>query len=81
MNYRQIVCCCSRKSKELGVEISFAISDASGLPWLYRRFGEALVLSITLVGQGHNRQQQLSVKTKDVAYMLQGGYLMAWSVQ
>ncbi len=29
--------------------ISFAISDENGLPRVYRRYGEALVLSITLV--------------------------------
>lgn len=37
------------KSRELGIEISFAIADADGLPRLFRRFGNALVLSTTLV--------------------------------
>lgn len=37
------------KSRELGLDISFAIADADGLPRLFRRFGDALVLSATLV--------------------------------
>lgn len=37
------------KSREIGVDISFAIADADGLPRLFRRFGDALVLSATLV--------------------------------
>lgn len=37
------------KSREIGIDISFAIADADGLPRVYRRFGDALVLSITLV--------------------------------
>ena len=35
------------KSREIGIDISFAISDENGLPRVYRRYGEALVLSIT----------------------------------
>ena len=41
--------CRKRKSKEIGVDISSAISDENGLPRVYRRYGQALVLSITLV--------------------------------
>lgn len=37
------------KSKELGIDISFAIYDANGHPLLYRRFGNAPVLSTKLV--------------------------------
>lgn len=37
------------KSREMGLDISFAIADADGLPRLFRRFGDALVLSATLV--------------------------------
>lgn len=37
------------KSKQMGVDISFAVYDENGLPRVYRRYGEALVLSITLV--------------------------------
>ena len=44
------LCAAAReKSKELGIDISFAVSDENGLPRVYRRYGEALVLSITLV--------------------------------
>lgn len=37
------------KSLELGIDISFAVADADGLPRMFRRFGDALVLSATLV--------------------------------
>mgnify|MGYP001624317036 FL=1 len=37
------------KSREIGIDISFAVSDENGLPRVYRRYEEALVLSITLV--------------------------------
>lgn len=37
------------KSRETSIEISFAIADPNGLPRLFRRFGDALVLSTTLV--------------------------------
>lgn len=37
------------KSRQIGLDISFAIADANGLPRLFRRFGDALVLSATLV--------------------------------
>lgn len=37
------------KSLELGIDISFAVVDADGLPRMFRRFGDALVLSATLV--------------------------------
>lgn len=37
------------KSRAMGLDISFAIADADGLPRLFRRFGDALVLSATLV--------------------------------
>lgn len=44
------LCAAAReKSQELGVEISFAIADPSGLPRVFRRFSDALVLSTTLV--------------------------------
>lgn len=41
------------KSKEMGIDISFAIADRHGLPRAYRRYGDALVLSITLVAGGY----------------------------
>ncbi len=44
------LCAAAReKSREVGIDISFAVCDENGLPRVYRRFGEALVLSITLV--------------------------------
>ena len=55
------------KSKEIGIDISFAIYDENGLPRLYRRFGEALVLSIPLVpGKAYTSAITQSA-TKDVA--------------
>ena len=48
------LCAAAReKSRELGIDISFAISDKHGLPRVYRRYGDALVLSITLVAGGY----------------------------
>lgn len=45
-----ILCNAAReKSREMGLDISFAIADSDGLPRLFRRFGDALVLSATLV--------------------------------
>lgn len=55
------------KSKELGIDISFAISDEHGLPRAYRRYGEALVLSITLVPGKAYTAAVTQCKTKDVA--------------
>lgn len=37
------------KSREMNLDISFAIADADGLPRLFQRFGDALVLSTILV--------------------------------
>ena len=37
------------KSREMHLDISFAIADADGLPRLFCRFGDALVLSTVLV--------------------------------
>ena len=42
------------KSRQLGVDISFAVYDEHGLPRVFRRFGNALVVSTTLVpGQAY----------------------------
>lgn len=38
-----------QKSSQMGLDISFAVCDADGLPRLFRRFGDALVLSTILV--------------------------------
>lgn len=66
------------KSKEIGIDISFSISDENGLPRVYRRYGEALVLSITLVpGKAYTAAVTQS-KTKDVAKCAaEGASLMA----
>lgn len=55
------------KSKEVGVDISFAIYDENGLPRVYRRYGEALVLSITLVPGKAYTAAITQCMTKDVA--------------
>ena len=66
------------KSKELGIDISFAISDENGLPRVYRRYGEALVLSITLVPGKAYTAAVTQCKTKDVAdAAAEGAPLMA----
>lgn len=66
------------KSKEIGVDISFAICDENGLPRVYRRFGEALVLSITLVPGKAYTATITQCKTKDVATCAkEGGALMS----
>jgi glc operon protein GlcG len=67
-----------QKSREIGFDISFAIYDENGLPRAYRRYGEALVLSITLVpGKAYTAAVTQS-RTKDVAAAAaEGGALMA----
>ena len=66
------------KSREMGVDISFAISDENGLPRVYRRYGEALVLSITLVPGKAYTAAVTQCKTKDVAAAAaEGASLMA----
>lgn len=67
-----------QKSRELGLDISFAISDEHGLPRAYRRYGEALVLSITLVPGKAYTAAVTQCRTKDVAACAaEGGSLMA----
>lgn len=62
------LCAAAReKSKEIGIDISFAISDENGLPRAYRRYGDALVLSITLVPGKAYTAAVTQCKTKDVA--------------
>lgn len=66
------------KSKELGINISFAIADPSGLPRVFRRFGDALVLSTTLVPGKAYTSAVTQCTTKDVAkYAAEGQPLMA----
>lgn len=65
------------KSKEMGVDISFAIADRCGLPRAYRRYGDALVLSITLVPGKAYTAAVTQCRTKDVAVAAaEGGPLM-----
>ena len=62
------LCAAAReKSKEIGIDISFAIYDENGLPRDYRRYGEALVLSITLVPGKAYTSAITQCKTKNVA--------------
>ena len=66
------------KSRELGIDISFSICDEHGLPRVYRRYGEALVLSITLVPGKAYTAAVTQCKTKDVAICAtEGASLMA----
>ena len=66
------------KSREIGIDISFAVCDEHGLPRVYRRYGEALVLSITLVPGKAYTAAVTQNKTKDVAACsVEGGSLMA----
>ncbi len=55
------------KSNELGIDISFAIADRHGLPRVYRRYGDAFGLSITLVPGKAYTAAVTQCKTKDVA--------------
>lgn len=66
------------KSKQVGVEISFAVCDENGLPRVYRRFGDALVLSITLVPGKAYTATVTQCQTRDVAQCaVEGGSLCA----
>ena len=73
------LCAAAReKSQELGIDISFSICDEHGLPRAYRRYGEALVLSITLVPGKAYTAAVTQCKTKDVASAAaEGAALMA----
>lgn len=62
------LCAAARdKSKDLGIDISFAIADRHGLPRVYRRYGDALVLSITLVPSKAYTSAVTQCRTKEVA--------------
>ena len=74
----QLCAAAREKSRELGLDISFAVSDEHGLPRVYRRYGEALVLSITLVPGKAYTAAVPQCKTKDVAAAAaEGASLMA----
>ena len=73
------LCAAARdKSRELGIDISFAVSDEHGLPRVYRRYGEALALSVTLVPGKAYTAAVTQCRTKDVAAAAaEGAPLMA----
>ena len=67
-----------KKSRALGIDISFAVSDEHGLPRVYRRYGEALALSVTLVPGKAYTAAVTQCRTKDVAgAAAEGAPLMA----
>lgn len=62
------LCAAAReKSRELGIDVSFAVSDEHGLPRVYRRYGQALTLSVTLVPGKAYTAAVTQCRTKDVA--------------
>lgn len=68
------LCAAAReKSAETGIDISFAIADADGLPRVYRRFGEALVLSITLVPAKAYTSAVTQTPTEELAKLVVDG--------
>lgn len=65
------------KSREMGLDISFAIADADGLSRLFRRFGDALVLSATLVPDKAYTAAITQTPTGDlIPFVSDGGNLM-----
>lgn len=74
----QLCAAAREKSAQIGIDISFAICDENGLPRVYRRFGEALVLSITLVPGKAYTAAVTQCSTKDVVQCaVEGGPLFA----
>lgn len=73
------LCAAAReKSRELGIDVSFAVSDEHGLPRVYRRYGQALALSVTLVPGKAYTAAVTQCSTKDVAgAAAEGAPLMA----
>lgn len=73
------LCAAAReKSREIGIDISFAVSDEHGLPRVYRRYGDALALSVTLVPGKAYTSAVTQCETKAVAACAaEGGTLMA----
>lgn len=65
------------KSSQMGLDISFAICDADGLPRLFCRFGDALVLSTILVPAKAYTAAITQTPTGDLATLVaDGGNLM-----
>ena len=73
------LCAAAReKSRELGIDVSFAVSDEHGLPRVYRRYGEALTLSVVLVPGKAYTAAVTQCRTQDVAEAAaEGAPLMA----
>ena len=68
------LCAAAReKAGEMGLAISFAICDENGLPRVFRRYGQALVLSITLVPGKAYTAAVTQCRTKDVAAAVEEG--------
>lgn len=61
------------KSSQMGLDISFAICDADGLPRLFRRFGNALVLSTILVPAKAYTAAITQTPTEDLAPLVADG--------
>lgn len=65
-----------KKSREMNLDISFAIADENGLPRMFRRFGNALVLSTILVPNKAYTSAITQTATKDLAKVtVDGGAL------
>ncbi len=65
----------------MGLDISFAIADANGLPRLFRRFGDALVLSATLVPAKAYTAAITQTATEDLILLVaDGGNLMGMNI-
>lgn len=74
----EILCkAAQEKSRQMGLDISFAIADADGMPRLFRRFGDALPLSVTLVPAKAYTSAVTRTPTGDLGtYVADGGDLM-----
>lgn len=65
------------KSEEMGLDISFAIYDENAIPLLYRRFGNAPILSTTLVNQKAYTSALMFMPTEKLRDLcMDGGPLM-----
>lgn len=65
------------KSRETGLDISFAVADADGLPRRFLHFGDVLVLSATLVpAKAYTSAITQTPIGELVQYVAEGGNLM-----
>ncbi|MBR0472345.1 MAG: heme-binding protein [Methanosphaera sp.] len=66
-----------KKAKEMKIDISFAIYDENGLPLLFRRYGEAPVISTKLVpGKAYTSSVMFMPTQKLAKLCTDGGPLM-----